>query len=178
MQIILNNINNRETDIFKDVEKIAGIYEKLINLDVDYDNKTAKVLFILAIIAMNKSPSSISISPTSTHLEHIVPQNYSKWISEYPLWKAEIEQNENRLIFSIGNYILLSQKINQTISNGLWHEKKEEIKNSPFRGIFISSFLDDLCEQDIITPEYIINRGKKISKKLVETLFTQFQRNN
>lgn len=178
LQIILNNINKRETDIFKGVEKITKIYDRLIDLDVDYDNKTAKVLFILAIITQNKSLSSISISPTSTHLEHIVPQNHSKWVSEYPLWKKEIDQNQNRLIFSIGNYILLSQKLNQTISNGLWHVKKREIINSPFRGIFYSSFSDDLCEQDEITPEYIINRGKKISKKLVETLFMQFQQHN
>lgn len=76
--------------------------------------------------------------------------------------------------------MLLSKKVNQSISNKIWETKdgvigkKTEIISNPYVSIFSNIFNDNLSRQETITPEYIVERGKKIATVFTETVFKKF----
>jgi hypothetical protein len=50
-------------------------------------------------------------------IEHIMPQ---KWATYWPLAADETEEGRDRLIHTLGNLTLLTQKLNTKVSNGPW----------------------------------------------------------
>lgn len=179
LETILGNIkNNSNIDMFDRITKESDLFGKLTDLDNYFDNKTGKALFILCAIRNNRSFNAFQISNKGTTLEHIVPQNQDKWIEENELWKKEFEDNGNRIIYSLGNFTLLSEKINKSISNNVWTIKKQRIKTNGMAGIFSTIFDDNLLDCDEITPNYIVVRGEKIAKVLIDEVFSDFIKQN
>ena len=66
--------------------------------------------------------NEINIDNTEVHIEHIMPQDTKQW--EIP------EQEHTDYLWRLGNLTLLSSKLNKTISNKPFNEKKDEYKKS------------------------------------------------
>lgn len=76
-------------------------------------------------------------------IEHIMPQ---EWRKHWPLpadgLPEELETNRNRLVHTIGNLTLLTDKLNPSISNGNWDTKKSGIKKHSI--LLLNKQLEDL----------------------------------
>ena len=82
--------------------------------------------------------------PRNLTIEHIMPQN---WRANWPLPAnttnpTRIEGNRDRLVHSIGNLTLVNQRLNSSLSNAPWNDKKQTLGR--FSTLFLNkTLLDD-----------------------------------
>jgi hypothetical protein len=93
-------------------------------------------------------------------IEHIMPQ---EWRKNWPLptngSPDELEVTRNRLLHSFGNLTLLTNKLNPSVSNSAWENKKGGIKKHSI--LLLNKELDNLPVWD---EETIETRGKQMFK--------------
>lgn len=74
---------------------------------------------------LRSTMSEVQDVPTSLHIEHIMPQG---WTQNWPLpTRRNLEKNteeRNRIIHTMGNLTLVSDKLNSTLSNAVWEDKR------------------------------------------------------
>jgi Uncharacterized conserved protein len=80
------------------------------------------------------------------HIEHVMPR---KWAANWPLIDGSREDERERLIHTIGNLTLLTQKLNSKVSNGPW--------------LGVNGKRDGLEEHDVL----ILNR--ELMRKAIDT---------
>lgn len=171
---ILVNIKNGKPDIFDEIPRVTNVDVKLTDLSIEYDNKTGKALLALMLMYYNQSNTSIIISSKDSELEHIVPQDPARWMQESQLWADEIQANSTRLIYSLGNFVIVSAKVNKTLSNNVWSIKHDAVQKNTLVISLSGIINDNLLITDEVTPQYIINRGKKISDLMITGIFKDF----
>ena len=83
---------------------------------------------VLEAIEINlRSEKSEELGPTSNlTVEHIMPEN---WHGHWPLSPSNSSQGEpgiarEEALQNIGNLTLITEKLNKSLSNGPWHEKR------------------------------------------------------
>ena len=74
--------------------------------------------------------SESQIVPRNLHIEHVLPQGWQ--VDQWPLppdvsYRDEALAKRERLIHSIGNLTLVTQRLNSSLSNAPWREKKETL---------------------------------------------------
>jgi hypothetical protein len=101
------------------------------------------------------------IALRTLHIEHVMPQSWQAfWAAptarpgESP---AETLARRTRNIHSLGNLTLLTQKLNQTVSNGPYHDKRSRItENSALR---LNAYFQT---QDFWDDDTILRRGEAL----------------
>ena len=89
-------------------------------------------MILVAVENHLRSDRSESLGPTDTlTVEHIMPK---KWETHWPLppnapIRAEAERIRNEAIETIGNLTLITNRLNSSISNGPWEERREDLHN-------------------------------------------------
>ena len=68
-------------------------------------------------------------APQGLHIEHIMPQAWhgADWPLPGGTERFEATANRDRAIHTIGNLTLVNDRLNPSLSNGSWHEKKEKL---------------------------------------------------
>jgi hypothetical protein len=86
-------------------------------------------------------------------IEHVMPQEWRKhWPLPVDSSPDELEINRNRLVHTIGNLTLLTNKLNPSVSNSDWNTKKNSIKKHSI--LLLNKHLEDYPswnEKDIET---------------------------
>lgn len=113
-------------DVSAVIEKINQLWigdEEFNKKFINKDFKSTRIpRYILWEFERSISTEEKDIVFEAVHLEHIMPKNITKWSKSDPLYTSEFySKNINK----IGNMILLSEKINTTIKNSLFLEKKD-----------------------------------------------------
>ncbi|WP_341503869.1 DUF262 domain-containing HNH endonuclease family protein [Gallaecimonas sp. GXIMD4217] len=93
------------------------------------DNQIAK--YILSKVYLEQSKKESVPNYSEIHLEHVIPQQPSKWKVNGKFKVSEGAQIED-LIYSIGNMTLLNKSMNQKIKNDVFDEKCIYYKDSVF----------------------------------------------
>lgn len=110
-------------------------------------------------------------------IEHILPQN---WIENWPLPNSGLSEEEfekiapqdpnaaatkkrNSILHTLGNLTLLTQKLNSSVSNGRWNDKKKEILLHS--ALPINRYLQDI---EAWNEEEISNRSEKLFQLALE----------
>ena len=94
-------------------------------------------------------------------IEHVMPQ---KWQRNWPLPtdvgdEGEAEERRDRLVHSIGNLTLVSQRLNPTLSNSPWSRKRQEIERHSV--LFLNKMLIENAHE-IWDESAIIERGRRL----------------
>ena len=68
--------------------------------------------------------------PQKLTIEHLMPQGWEeKWLLPTDTDEASAKFHRNIIIHTIGNLTLVNKKLNSSMSNDSWEEKREELKN-------------------------------------------------
>jgi len=192
--LVVNNIGQSLSQMFdsfidNDIEKSHKLFLMKINekgaaysipslsnfkkaITEKYDWQKDYALSVLRTIenkfAMNKERSNkyeITLNPT---LEHIFPRKpkipKSEWFAQEQLSEGRFKLKHDIKVNKIGNYLILSLKINAKLSNGDFSKKKDFYKNNTSI-LFIGkpNVLLDLSIKDTFTFEDIDERTKQIA---------------
>ena len=70
-----------------------------------------------------------SEAPRDLHIEHIMPQAWYGEHWELPAGAERVEAtaHRNRAVHTIGNLTLVNKRLNSSLSNGPWHEKRKAL---------------------------------------------------
>ena len=68
-------------------------------------------------------------APRDLHIEHIMPQAWygEHWALPAGADRDEATANHNRAVHTIGNLTLVNKRLNSSLSNGPWIEKREAL---------------------------------------------------
>jgi len=120
---ILKKLHEGESDevilaSFSEAEKVGDEeFEALFKEFRTKDNKIGR--YILTKIHLHENGSELVPNNSEIHLEHVLPQDYSKWESGFEKGVSKWED----IIYHIGNMTLLNKSLNQSVSNNLFSEK-------------------------------------------------------
>ena len=111
-------------------------------MNKDFYNSLSQAKQRMVLVAINQaleSPKSeaIRIATGSLTVEHLLPQSWhTHWPlpldnEDDPIERQQTQEKRERLLHTLGNLTLLSDKLNPAISNSAWTTKRPEIlKNS------------------------------------------------
>lgn len=72
--------------------------------------------------------AEVESAPSNLTIEHIMPQQWrSRW--DHPSGHDEDGIQRDRLVHSIGNLTLVNNRLNPSLSNGPWTEKRQALSN-------------------------------------------------
>ena len=130
--------NNIIETLVKDLnDSTSGLTDSdIINYLKKPNIETAKIiLFFIELYLIHKNSVDPDFLTYSFTLEHILPQNWKKW-SNVPIVDeqgVELECSDdekqayrNKAVKSLGNMLLLSRKLNTSISNGTFEDKNKK----------------------------------------------------
>lgn len=102
-------------------------------IDKPMEGTIARKKMILEAIEVSlRGDESEPLGPTDTlTVEHVMPQKWSgNWsIPENTADKDELEIARNEAVKNIGNLTLTTDKLNSSLSNGPWDEKRQTLDN-------------------------------------------------
>lgn len=115
-----------------------------------------KKIVLVAIELQLRSDRSEELGPTNNlTVEHIMPQNWQRY---WPLLSRNSNQNEaenarDEAIQKIGNLTLTTERLNRSLSNGPWHEKRLTLANhsSLFLNRTLLNDAPEVWDEDAIT---------------------------
>lgn len=113
--------------------------------------------FILRQIENNITDTAekkLDDSNTAIHLEHIMPQANTIW--EYPA------DEHDELVGLLGNMTLLAEKLNKSVSNSLFEDKKKKYQLSAIK------ITRDLCDYDTWDKSAIEKRTEFFTEKILK----------
>ena len=104
-----------------------------------YANKKAlAILYLLETIIREGKPHATKLYPFEKYtLEHIMPRS---WKENWPLHAPTTEDEREDAIYCLGNLAMLPSKLNTSISNASWAEKK----NGKGRNLGMSHYAADI----------------------------------
>ena len=173
---IKNNatVNELEIYIAEFIDKNSNAFKLSLNEFNDFLGNTVanfqnikKALLIMDVVNKNVSGD---INVSSINLEHIYPQKPEhKWAIMG--WPMNYDEQQN-LINSIGNYLLLNEEINKTIKNKYITDKVTKYKEIIPHDLILQTDVNtvDFEEFENEKDEYIIKRQYRIAKLLKTTL--------
>ncbi|VEU59084.1 DUF262 domain-containing protein [Mesomycoplasma neurolyticum] len=123
----------------------------------------------LAKILLNKIEcwkyKDIDIPFDWTTLEHVLPQAIdNNWKKELGIIDKDHENKYDKLKYSLGNLVLLSQRQNSTASNNLFKDKKNMYINSSF------SITRDLVKENTWNDAQIKKRTNELVHKAIKAI--------
>lgn len=119
---------------------------KLSFLSKEFKN-TKVPRYILEKIEDKISSGEKGINLDFVHLEHIMPKKIDKWENEDPHY---LKDTYNDYVNNIGNMVLLSQKINTSVKNSLFNDKKNKYVGSEINLISEIQSKDKWTSREII----------------------------
>lgn len=122
------------------------------------ENHIAK--YILSKLHIYKCKDSIP-NYSDVHLEHVIPQQPSKWIQE-GVFKPSEGTSISDWVYHIGNMTLLSKPLNQKIQNSVFSEKFIKYKSSSFE--LTNSIYKEASNGKVWDIDWILKRAKEISR--------------
>lgn len=136
--------------------------KKLISGDIK-DNDIAKLLIAKYVFESYVDDDLVEqelIFDKAT-LEHIIPQKPEKGSN----WFKDFDSKfRTKYTYRIGNFTLLTSKINSKAKNYSFSQKKSEYEKTNL------SITRDIAQLEHITPKYIEERHNKIVKRLLDNL--------
>jgi hypothetical protein len=101
--------------------------------------------------------------PTNLTVEHVMPQHWSSnWpIGDDPTGERTLERNN--LIHTLGNLSLVTNRLNPSLSNSAWAEKRVALRE---HSVLLLS--DQLLESDAWHEEAILERGRRMADVICE----------
>lgn len=140
------------------------VYEHLTNSSMK-GNSTWKKMVLEAVEINLRSDKSEELGPTGNlTVEHIMPQN---WQRHWPLSTSNLNQGDadsarDEAIQKIGNLTLTTEKLNKSLSNGPWHEKRLTLANhsSLFLNRTLLNDAPDFWNEDTISERSEYLAGK------------------
>lgn len=114
----------QKMDGFKDIPSDEEFIAKIFKMEIPSPVNSAWRQILVQLNAMNSSGETKVENPRKVHVEHVLPQNpKAKTLVETALTQEEAASLTHR----IGNLTLLSSKLNQSISNKPFSEKRQTL---------------------------------------------------
>lgn len=134
-----------------------------------YSNKKAlAILYLLETVIRDANPHATKLYSFERYtLEHIMPKS---WKDNWPMYKDYTEDERENAISSIGNLAMLPSKLNTSISNASWMDKK----NGKGKNLGLSKCaagiesLVDVIVKPMWNEDTIFERTNWIAKKVNE----------
>ena len=102
--------------------------------------------------------------PKNLTIEHVMPLS---WEANWPLPKCVdvgiAKENRNRIVHTIGNLALVTQKLNSSMSNAPWECKRKALKEHS-----VMNLNSELNEKQYWEEESIRDRSKQMAKLVAE----------
>ena len=104
--------------------------------------------------------------PTNLSIEHLMPQS---WVAKtWPLPEGSsdeqaVRQERNQLVHTIGNLTLVTQKLNSTLSNAPWANKRDALLKHA-----VLKLNGELVSRSSWDDDSIRNRSKRLAKLVTE----------
>ncbi len=150
-KLTINEVIDNLKDVYPEDSRFGAAFEeKELNTTGGRQNKIAK--YILFEIEKQLSNQDYEIDSDKYSLEHILPENPDETWAEYE------ESRDEKYIYRLGNFTLLTKTENKDIGNKNFEIKKLVYKNSQFE---ITKKITDYEDWNI---EKIANRQKKLAK--------------
>jgi hypothetical protein len=130
-------------------------------------NASWKKMVLVAIELQFRSEKAEELGPTSNlEIEHVMPK---AWQAYWPLspgnsYQDEAESTRNEAIQKIGNLTLTTEKLNKSLSNGPWHEKRLTLANHS--SLFLNKTLIDNAP-DVWDEDAISERSKYLAETIL-----------
>ncbi len=130
-------------------------------------NASWKKMVLVAIELQFRSEKAEELGPTSNlEIEHVMPK---AWQAYWPLspgnsYQDEAESTRNEAIQKIGNLTLTTEKLNKSLSNGPWHEKRITLANHS--SLFLNKTLIDNAP-DVWDEDAISERSKYLAETIL-----------
>ena len=94
-----------------------------------------------------------------TTIEHVLPQ---RWNPNWPIGDGDAARRD-MLLHTIGNLTLLVQRVNSSVSNKPWAEKRAEIKESS-----VLHLQDEILAASHWDESHIVRRGEVLTRQILE----------
>ena len=115
-------IENKETSFALALPSDNMVCEAL-QTETFPNNKALPILYLMESGLRKDKPHATKLYPYEEYsLEHIMPK---KWKNNWPLGSNYDEETRDKYVNSLGNMTLLPLKLNTSISNAPWNEKKQ-----------------------------------------------------
>ena len=103
--------------------------------------------------------------PKGLTIEHVMPKEWRAHWAPPPETDVlgEAESYRDRPLHTIGNLTLVTQKLNSTLSNGPWDEKRESIN-----AYSILRLKESITSEDVWSEETIRERSRYLAKVAAE----------
>lgn len=143
------------------------LYERLTSSPMK-GNSAWKKMVLEAIEISLRSDRSEELGPTSNlTVEHIMPQNWQRhWsLTSSNLNQDEAESARDEAIQKIGNLTLTTERLNRSLSNGPWDEKRLTLANHS--SLFLNTtLLNDAPE--VWDEHAITERSQFLAEKILQ----------
>ncbi len=109
--------------------------------------------------------------PRNLPIEHVMPRS---WQTNWPLSepfsngneRQEAIDNRNRLVHTIGNLTLVNRRLNSTLSNAAWENKRSALADHSV--LFLNKALLDESKRSDWDEDFIQARSKRMAKLVAE----------
>ena len=144
------------------------VHEELDENSMHYKGARQKMVMEAIEMQMRSDMAEPLIATNKLTVEHILPQKWKE--KTWPLPPAVVDKEEatedrNKAVKAIGNLTLTSDKLNASLSNGPWEEKRETLgKHS---GLFLNK---NLLENPpaVWDEEAIWKRSRRLAELVIE----------
>jgi uncharacterized protein with ParB-like and HNH nuclease domain len=113
---------------------------------------------------------NIPVDISRVTVEHLMPQTISEWWEKNLGGKAEAERIRLACTNTVGNFAIVSQEYNSSMSNKPWPEKREALKDVQF------TVTSSAAEAMVWDEKAIIERGKDLANRAIKAVTSPLQR--
>ena len=94
--------------------------------------------------------------PKNLTIEHLVPLG---WEEHWPLNESHDQEERNQIIHTIGNLTLVNQRLNSSLSNSPWEDKRKELISHS-----VMKLNDELPHEDSWNEDKIVARSQHMAE--------------
>ncbi len=98
--------------------------------------------------------------PRNLTIEHLMPLG---WEENWPLYEPYDRERRNSLVHTIGNLTLVNRRLNSSMSNGPWEDKRKELQEHS-----VMTLNAELSHQDSWNEEEIIARSRRMANLIAK----------
>lgn len=105
--------------------------------------------------SMSVGGSRLDVSDKRLNIEHVIPQS---WHEHWPLSHGSIDlqpEQRDEVVHCLGNLTLVTQRLNPSLSNRPWYEKREKLREFSLVRLTTSSVLSSPTSDTIPNDEWV-----------------------
>lgn len=164
---LVEYINMKEASNALAMPKDVDVLRSCKEIKYTNNNRALAILYLLESKMWNNRLRTTQLLPYNSYtLEHLMPQ---KWENNWPLPEGGDENERNHKIKTIGNFTMITQRLNAKIGNGAWATKLVGRNNDGLKAYARDlSTLEDFLKLSNWNESEIEKRSEWLGKKIIE----------